>query len=131
MENLIVFTVSFVLIFIIYLVIYFVKRKKRQLYKMKEFTYLISKFNIDKSKLNYNKLGLIFVLVNSLIISITGTICTMVKLGYIWQFVIGFALLMAFIYIVYGFIGKILKKKELKENVNPVKERRKKNDKHK
>jgi hypothetical protein len=82
---------------------------------MKEMEFINIKYHLDKSKLNYKKLGILFTLVNSLIISITGTLCTMIKFGYIWQLVIGFALLMAMIYSTYSIIGSILKKKEAKK----------------
>ena len=114
MENLFVFMVAFTFIFITFLINYVVKRQRNGLAHSKEVELLINRFKISRNNLNYNALGLIFVLVNSLIIAVTGTICTMVKLHYIWQLVIGFVLLMFLIYAFYGVIGMYLKRKEVK-----------------
>ncbi len=112
MEDLFVFMFSFIIIFIVYLIIYIVKRRNKTLKNMKEFGVLASRFNLSRKEMNFNKLGLIFALVNSLIISSVGTVCTMVDTNIIWQLLIGFALLMALIIITYSIIGFILKKKE-------------------
>ena len=125
MENLIVFTLSFVIIIIVYLIIYFIIRKKGVLIKSKEYELLTSKFNLSRTDLDTNKLSLIFALVNSLIISVTGTICTSIDIDYIWQLLIGFALLVALIILVYGIIGKILKIKEGKINNEHTRNRKK------
>ena len=108
MEDLFIFLVSFLIIFIVYLVIYFIKRKRHELKKMQEIRYLVARSK--RKDLNYNKLGLIVVLINSLIISSTGTACTMVDTSFIWQLLIGFGMLMALIVLFYGILGFILKK---------------------
>ena len=108
MEDLFIFMVSFVLVFIVYLVIYFIKRKKNELKKMQEIRFLIAKSK--RKDLNYNKLGLIIVLLNSLIIASTGTVCTMVDTSFIWQLLIGFAMLCALIILFYGLLVVVLKK---------------------
>ena len=98
---------------------------------MKEFTLLINKNHLKRNYLDYNKLGLIIVLLNSLIISIVGTVCTMIDMKYYWQLMIGFVLLMFSIYFSYGILGKILKKKEpFIEEKNGKKEEKNGNDKH-
>jgi membrane protein implicated in regulation of membrane protease activity len=112
MENLLVFLLSFVFVFLCYLIIYFYKRIRGTLIKMKEINILSAKFNLEKSDIDVNKFCLLIVLVNSLIISITATICTMIELDYIWQLCIGFIILMILIYVIYGFIGKYLQKKK-------------------
>ena len=116
MEDLFVFMCSFIIIFIVYLIIYIVKRKKKTLKEMKEFDILASRFQLSRKNMNENKLGLIIVLINSLIIASVGTICTMIDTSLAWQLLIGFALLMALIIICYSIIGFILKKKEGKRN---------------
>lgn len=112
MEDLFVFMASFVIIFIVNIIIYIMKRRKKTLKNMKEFDILASRFNLNRKKMNINILGLIFALVNSLIIAITGTICTMIDTSMTWQLIIGFGMLMALIIIFYTIIGFILKKKE-------------------
>jgi len=116
MEDLFVFMASFIIIFIIYLIIYIFKRRKKELNKMKEFDILASRFNLKRKNMNTTRLGLIFVLVNSLIISLVGTFVTMIDVPLVWQLLMGFAGLMALIIIFYSLIGFILKKKEGKNN---------------
>lgn len=108
MEDLFVFFVSFVIVFIVYLVIYFIKRRKHELRKMQEIKFLVHRYKLKD--VNYNKLGLLIVLVNSLIIASTGTVCTMIDTSIIWQLLIGFGMLFALIIICYGIMGFILKK---------------------
>ena len=110
MESLLVFMITFVIIFSVYLVLYFIRRKKGTLYKTKDIELLTSKFKLKKKDLNLNKVCLITSLINSLIISITGTICTMIDLGYIWQLAVGFVMLMGLIYVTYTILGRILVK---------------------
>ena len=112
MEDLFVFMVSFIIIFIVNIIIYIINRRKKKLNKMKELDILASRFNLSRKKLDANKLGLIFALVNSLIIALVGTFCTMIDVSMIYQLIIGFAALMALIIIFYSIIGFILKKKE-------------------
>lgn len=111
MEDLMFFLISFVVIFGILLINYFIKKKKGNLESSKEFLLLKSKFKLTKKDIDVEKLGLIFALVNSLIISITGTFTTMLDVDYIWQIAIGFVMLMILIYLSYGAVGKILLKR--------------------
>ncbi|MDD4187311.1 MAG: hypothetical protein PHX04_00850 [Bacilli bacterium] len=108
MEDLMFFLITFVSIFIILLINYFVKKKRGTLKKSREFLLLKSKFKLSKKDFDEDKLGLVFVLVNSLIIAVTATITTILSDDYIWQIIIGFALLMILIYLIYGSIGKAL-----------------------
>ena len=112
MEDLVIFLLSFVVIFIVYLIIYFIRRKKGTLYKMKEFELLMGKFRLKKKDLNFERLALVFALINSLIISITGTVSTMNDFGYIWELAIAFVMLMGLIYVSYTLLGRYLVKKK-------------------
>lgn len=125
MENLYLFLISFTLIFIIYLIVYLIKMKKNKLSKMKEFDLLKSKFKLKN--IDYKKVGLILILINSFIISATGTICSMVDLNIAWQLCIGFFMLMMLIYSLYYILGSILVKQENKkgEDKNEHKRNRK------
>lgn len=125
MENLYLFLISFTLIFIIYLIVYLIKMKKNKLSKMKEFDLLKSKFKLKH--IDYKKIGLILILINSFIISATGTICSMVDLNIAWQLCIGFFMLMMLIYSLYYILGSILVKQENKkgEDKNEHKRNRK------
>jgi len=112
MDNLFVFIVSFIIIFVVFIILYFIKRIRGKLATSKDVMLLTSRFKLNKKYLNYNVLGLVFALVNSLIISTTGTLVTMINYDYIWQLLIGFVLLMIFIYVIYGLIGLYLKRRE-------------------
>ncbi len=116
MENLYLFLISFSFIFIIYLLVFLIKMKRKKLSKMKEFDLLKSKFKLKN--INYKKVGLILVLINSFIISITGTVCSMVDLSLPWQLCIGFVMLMMLIYSLYFILGSILVKLENKKGDN-------------
>ncbi len=108
MEDLFIFMVSFVLIFIVYLVIYLIKRKKNEVKNMQEIRLLVGRYKLKG--INYNKLGLLVILINSFIISITGTLCTMIDTSLAWQLLMGFGMLFALIIICYGALGLFLKK---------------------
>ncbi len=116
MEDLYFFLITFVLIFIILLINYYIRKKKGTLNNSREFIFLKTKFKLNKKELQEERLGLIFVLVNSFIISFTSTITTILKVDYIWQIAIGFLILMILIYLIYGLIGKIIiiKRKKVK-----------------
>lgn len=115
MQDLFVFVFSFSFIFIVYLIIYFIKLFKGELHKMKEYDLLCTKFEIRKGDINYKGTSLVIVLINTFIISFTGTVCSMFDVSYLWQMVIGFGLLMALIILFYTLLGKILEKKYKKK----------------
>jgi len=112
MENLFVFLISYVVVFIVFLINYIIKKMRGTLGYSKETKLLIQKFKLDRKRLDYNSLGIIFALVNSLIIALVGTISSMIDMHYLWQLAIGFVLLMVMIYLIYGGIGLILKRRE-------------------
>ncbi len=116
MENLMFFLIVFIIFFLIFLINFFIKKQKGTLKEAKEFNLLIYWFKLKRKDLDIEKLGLIFTLVNSLIISLTATICTMVNDNYIWQLLIGFVMVMSLMYISYGIIGKIVLMKRGREN---------------
>ena len=72
-------------------------------------------------KKDQKKIGLIIVLINSIIISITGTLCTMIDMDKIWQLLYGFVLLTALIYVFYGILRNILESKERRGKRNETK----------
>lgn len=112
MEDLMFFLITFVFIFGVLLINYFYKKHKCKLNLSKEFKFLKIKYKLSKKDLDVEKLSLVFVLINSLIISSTATITTMIDMDYIWQIAIGFLILVIKIYLIYGLIGKILIKRK-------------------
>jgi len=118
MDNLIVFTVSFIIVFIVFLAIHFNKKRRGELANSKEISMLISKFGLKRKYLNYEALGLVFALVNSLIIALVGTLVSSINWYYIWALALGFVLLMFLLYGTYYLIGYLLKRKENKNGKN-------------
>ena len=115
MEDLFVFIFSFIIIFFLNICAYIAKRKKKQLKKMKEIIILSNYYKLNRNELNVNRLGLLFAFVNSLIIAVAGTLCTMMDTHILWQLLSAFALLMALLIICYTIIGYTLKLKEGKK----------------
>ena len=123
MENLFLFTIVFTIVLLIYFfVFYLYGLKKKSIKSSLQVDLLLIKSNLKKKEINEKSIGIIICLLDSLIISISGTIATSINLNYIWQILIGFVLLMVFIYILYTITGKILKrsvrKNEHKRNRN-------------
>lgn len=111
MENLIVFIVSFLIVFVTYFIIYLIKYKKGTINEIKEVKFLKYKYRLKNNNFNFKRLWFVFALLNAFIISVSGTVCTCLKIGYVWQVLTGFGLLFIMIYLVYGALGLILKKK--------------------
>ncbi|MDD2238702.1 MAG: hypothetical protein PHH51_02310 [Bacilli bacterium] len=116
MENLMFFLITFIIFFIIFLISYFIKRKKGTIGEAKELNLLIYWFKLKRNDLDNDRLVLIFTIINSLIISITATVCTMVKINYVWQILIGFVMVMSLMYISYAIVGKIILMKRGRKN---------------
>ena len=114
MESLIVFIVSFVFVFVTYFIIYLIKYKKGTIKETKEVKFLCYKYGVKIKNMNFKRLWIVFALFNAFIISVSGTVCTSLKIGYVWQVLTGFGLLFIMIFLVYGALGKILVRKEKK-----------------
>ena len=65
---------------------------------------------LKKKDINEKSIGIIICLLDSLIISISGTIATSIKANYVWQILIGFVLLMGLIFSLYEIVGRIIKR---------------------
>jgi len=114
-EHIFVFVLTFILIFFVMLIIYFRKKRKGLLKEYFVIQVLIKRYRLNEHKLNYEKIGFILILVNSLIIATTGTIATALPVNYIGQLSIAFVMLMIFIYLSFSLIGKSFKRKEKKK----------------
>lgn len=111
MENLFIFLISFVLIFLIYFfVFYLYGLKKKKIKNSMQVELILRRTKLKKQDLNERTIGIIICIIDSLIISISGTIATSADINYIWQILIGFALLMGLILALYEIVGKILKR---------------------
>lgn len=108
MEDLILFITIFVVFFIYFLIDYFIKLKKNKLKN-------IIGMEIVKAKPKDQKIvGLILTLINSIVISASGTLCTMIEMKKVWQLLYGFVLLTALLYVFYGIIKNNLERKYMK-----------------
>ena len=82
------------------------KRKKNN--ELTEVTYLTSKFNLDKNKLNLNKLLIVISIINAFIISLVSVVVMLIRINVILQLIIGFVLLISLIYALYELLGRFL-----------------------
>jgi len=126
MENLFIFLISFVSIFLIYFIVFYLYGlKKKKIKNSMQVELILVRQQLKKKDINEKSIGLIICLVDSLIISTSGTIATSLNLNYIWQILIGFALLMGLIFSLYEIVGRIIKRSVRK---NEYKRNRKKMD---
>ncbi len=112
MEELILFCLTFLLIYLIYF-IFVIKRKNalENISKTTEVMYLKKRYKLKKIKLSNKKLANIIALSNSFIISFTVFIVSIIS-NLILKILIAMIIMIPFILIVYHFIGLYLKKKE-------------------
>ena len=112
MENLFIFIIAFSTIFLIYFFIFYLYGlKKNKIKKSMQVQLILNQTGLKKKDLNEKTIGIIICLLDSIIISTAGTIATAINLNYLWQILIGFALLMGLIYSLYTIVGNILKRK--------------------
>ena len=110
-SSLICFGVSFILVFLFYLIYFNRKKIKNGDYKkLTEVNYLVRKFDLNMQKIKYKKLLWIINFTNAFIISFTFTIIVIIK-GFVWGLLVGFVILMILIYSLYEIIGRVLKKR--------------------
>ncbi len=105
------FSVFFIFIFIIYFFLLRHKLKKKKYSSIGEIGYLLKRFHLDASQVDYWKLLIPISLMNAFIISFTATFVMMLPLEMIWQLMIGFVLVFALIYALYEIYGRHLAKK--------------------
>ena len=112
MENLFIFLITFVSIFLIYFFVFYLKGlKKKKIKKSMQVQLILTKTHLKEKDINEKSIGIIICLIDALIISSAGTIATSINVNYVWQILIGFALLMGLIYSLYTIVGIILKRK--------------------
>ena len=86
------------------------KRKKEEI-KILEVQYLHYKFHIPKERLYSKKLALLFSFINSVIICTTFVTIELLPWHFAFRMLLGFVLLLGFIYSIYGILGAILVKR--------------------
>ena len=123
MEELILFCMSYIVVFIVYQIFIVVPAKKRKNKKGKkgnkevlEVKYLETLYKIDMNKINYNQLLQICALVSSFDISLTVTLVCMVN-GLLLELLVGFISIALLILISYHIVYLFYKKKNMIRNV--------------
>lgn len=118
MQEVLLFLMTFLLVFLIYQ-IFIVKKAKRKNSKKRpmEVEYLISKYHIDMKKVNYKKLLLTISLISSFDISIIVTLVLFFE-NYFLKLLIALLLVVPVIMISYHFVGKYYKKKGMIKDVS-------------
>ena len=112
MNSILLFIISYITIFIIYLIFfYIIGLKNKSILNSMQVTFLLKRFNLRKKDLNAKKIGIIICILDPLIISLTGTIVTLPKWHYILELLLGFIILMILIYSFYEILGRIIKRK--------------------
>ena len=120
MEELLLFIMSYVLIFVIYQLFIVIPAKKRNNKKksnkeLLEIKYLEVKYNLDLKRINYNQLVQICGIVYSLDISIAVYLVTLVKSLFL-EILVGFISVFFLIFISYYLVYLFYKRKGMIKN---------------
>lgn len=120
MEELLLFIMSYVLIFVIYQLFIVIPAKKRNNKKkcnkeLLEIKYLKVKYNLDLKRINYNQLVQICGIVSSLDISIAVYLVTLVKSLFL-EILVGFISVFFLIFISYYLVYLFYKRKGMIKN---------------
>ena len=113
LEYLLVFIAVFIVNYILFV------RKNKRFNKNKtplELLYLVRVYDLDIKKIKYKKFVWIYSLINTFIISTVYIIITYLLDKLIMQIIIGVILLVLFIIICYGLLGRYYMKKEGRKN---------------
>lgn len=86
------------------------KRNKKEIFLI-EAQYLNYKYKIKKDRLYTNKFAFLFAFINAFIISVTFAVIELIPWHFAFKMLIAFALLLGFIYSIYGIMGNILVKR--------------------
>lgn len=119
MEEVVLFFMSYVLIFIIYQIFIILPAKKnrsgRKKKELLEIKYLELKYNLDLDKVKYEQLLQICALVSSFDISLSVTFVSLVN-GLMLELLVGFLSIIILIFISYHFVYLFYKKKGMIKN---------------
>ena len=114
--ELILFLISFVLVFLLYQ-IFIVRRAKSKKNSKEPFevTYLVSKYKLDLKKVNYKNLLRVISIVSSFDIALVVSIIVLLK-SFILEIIVGFISILVIILVSYHLIYLIYKKKGMIKN---------------
>ncbi|MBR6136864.1 MAG: hypothetical protein IKQ06_01765 [Bacilli bacterium] len=125
MDELILFFLTFLLLFMIYQIFLIGPLKEENLEKRKnkkksdkellEIKYLKSKYDLDFNKIKRNQLLQLCAITSSLDMAIAVTVVAFIK-SFLWEIVVGFVVVVSLIYISYYLIYLFYKKKGMVKN---------------
>ncbi len=115
MEEVVLFLMTFLLLFLIYEILLIRPLKKKGYQKsnkkeLMEVRYLISKYHLNMDKISYSQLLQLCAITSCLNISITVTVVSYVS-SFLWEIVVGFVVIFLLIYGSYYLIYLFYKKK--------------------
>ena len=111
MENILTALGTFILVYLVYLFLIVLRKKKVKKYQNStEVKFLVNRYNINIKKINLKKLANLLALTNSFIIAVTILAVSYIN-GFILKLMVGFIVLFPMILIFYSIIGKQLSKK--------------------
>ena len=110
-DELLVFLLTFLFVFLIYEFFLVRKAKKdKRAKKPIEINYLVSKYKLNLKKVKYKRLLNIICIVSAFDISLVVTIISIID-NFFLQLLVGFALIMLLILVSYDIVGRIYKQK--------------------
>lgn len=110
-DELLVFILTFLFVFLIYEFFLVRKAKKdKRAKKTIEINYLIGKYKLDLGKVKYKRLLNVICIVSAFDISLVVTIISLID-NFFLQLLVGFALIMLLILVSYDIVGRIYKRK--------------------
>ena len=115
MEEVVLFLMTFLLLFLIYEILLIRPLKKKGYQKsnkkeLMEVRYLISKYHLNMDKISYSQLLQLCAITSCLNISITVTVVSYVS-SFLWEIIVGFVVIFLLIYGSYYLIYLFYKKK--------------------
>ena len=117
MQELLLFLLTFVFVFILYQ-IFIVRKAKKKGKKFKEpieITYLVNRYKLDLKKVNYKKLLRVISIVSSLDISLVVTIIMLIN-NFVLEIIVGFISTLVIILLSYHIVYLVYKKKGMIKN---------------
>ena len=113
MEFIILFFVSFLIVYLAYYLVIVRRDKGLEAFKKgKQVLFFKNVYKLDLKKLDYKKFANSLSLVNAFIIAVTVTVIEMIDVSLTFKLLISIVVLVPLILICYYILGKIYKKKE-------------------
>ncbi len=111
MFSFLLFTIVFVIVYLVYNFIFDDMLKKEKYTKISELVILTKKFKLDKKKMNYKSCLNGVAIINAFIISFTIAIIDIIPLDMAFKLLIAFGIIVVLIISLYFLYGKYLNKK--------------------